>query len=161
MESLLYFGDRGQSIMLSSIFRKVYEWTSLWPARSVDAGIMMVQLMTQHWCLSFKNKIDMHVYVEHQALFWSKLTPSLKPWCYEIIYIHHSYMAIFLCSDEVITCRAWRQLRLHGIFMEYMGIQGLYSLKRCHIMGIGIPIVNLRWSPDHLRFTMGIPIPID
>ena len=27
-------------------------------------------------------------------------------------------------------------------------------------MSLGIPIINLRWSDDHIRFMMGIPIPI-
>ena len=36
----------------------------------------------------------------------------------------------------------------------------LYSLKRCRLTGIGIPIINLRRSDDRLRFLMEIPIPI-
>ena len=37
---------------------------------------------------------------------------------------------------------------------------GLYSLRRCCLISIGIPIINLRWSSDRLRFIMGIPIPV-
>ena len=33
---------------------------------------------------------------------------------------------------------------------------GLYSLKRYHLTGIGIPIIDLRWSDDHRRFIMGM-----
>ena len=36
--------------------------------------------------------------------------------------------------------------------------QGFYSLRRRRLTGIGIPMINLRWSDDHLRFIMGIPI---
>ena len=36
---------------------------------------------------------------------------------------------------------------------------GLYSLKRKHLTGIGIPMINLRQSDDRLRFIMGILIP--
>ena len=36
--------------------------------------------------------------------------------------------------------------------------QGLYSLRRRRLTGIGIPIINLRRSDDRLRFIMGIPI---
>ena len=36
--------------------------------------------------------------------------------------------------------------------------QGLYSLRRRRLMGIGIPMINLRRSDDRLRFIMGIPI---
>ena len=39
-------------------------------------------------------------------------------------------------------------------------IQGLYSLRRCRLISIGIPIINMRRSSDHLRFVMGIPIHI-
>ena len=35
---------------------------------------------------------------------------------------------------------------------------GLYSLRRRRLTGIGIPMINLRRSDDHLRFIMGIPI---
>ena len=38
--------------------------------------------------------------------------------------------------------------------------QGLYSLRRPHLAGIGIPIINTRRSDDCLRFIMGIPLPI-
>ena len=38
--------------------------------------------------------------------------------------------------------------------------QGLYSLRRYHLIGIGILIINLRRSSDHLRSLMEIPIPI-
>ena len=36
---------------------------------------------------------------------------------------------------------------------------GLYSLKRHHLIGIGIPIISLRRSLNRLKF-MGIPIPV-
>ena len=36
---------------------------------------------------------------------------------------------------------------------------GLYSIKWRSLTGIGIPIINLRWSDDHFRFMMGILIP--
>ena len=38
--------------------------------------------------------------------------------------------------------------------------QGLYSLRRHRLTGIGIPMINLRRSDDRLRFIMGIPIPV-
>ena len=34
-----------------------------------------------------------------------------------------------------------------------------WAIKGC-VMDKGIPIITLRWSDDHLRFIMGIPIPI-
>ena len=43
---------------------------------------------------------------------------------------------------------------------QYHSLQGLYILRRHHLIGIGIPIINLRWSSDHLRFIIGIPIPV-
>ena len=36
--------------------------------------------------------------------------------------------------------------------------QGLYSLRRRRLIGIGIPIINLRRSDDRLMFIMGISI---
>ena len=37
---------------------------------------------------------------------------------------------------------------------------GLYSLRRHCLIGIGIPIINLRQLSDCLRFIMGIPVSI-
>ena len=37
---------------------------------------------------------------------------------------------------------------------------GLYSLRRHRLVTVGIPIINLRQSPDHVRFTMAIPTPV-
>ena len=42
----------------------------------------------------------------------------------------------------------------------WWSVQGLYSLRRCRLISIGIPIINLRRSSDRLRFIMGIPIPV-
>ena len=42
--------------------------------------------------------------------------------------------------------------------LKWMHIQGIYSLRRRRLTGIGIPIINLRRSDDRLRFIMGIPI---
>ena len=42
--------------------------------------------------------------------------------------------------------------------IEGCATQGLYLLRRCRLMGIWIPILNLRRSDDRLRFIMGIPI---
>ena len=36
--------------------------------------------------------------------------------------------------------------------------QGADSIKRCHLTRIGNPIVEIRWSYDHLISTMGFPI---
>ena len=36
--------------------------------------------------------------------------------------------------------------------------QGLFSLRKCRLTGIRIPIINVRRSDDRLRFIMGIPI---
>ena len=38
--------------------------------------------------------------------------------------------------------------------------QGLYSLRRHRLIGIGIHIINLRRSSDRLRFIIGIHIPV-
>ena len=38
---------------------------------------------------------------------------------------------------------------------SFWHIEGLYSLERCSLSGIGIPIVNLRRSNNCLRFILG------
>ena len=42
-------------------------------------------------------------------------------------------------------------------YTAYLNL-GLYSLRRRRLTGIGISMINLRWSDDRLRFVMGIPI---
>ena len=39
-------------------------------------------------------------------------------------------------------------------------LQGHYSMRRHHLIGLRIPIIYLRRSSDHLIFVMGISIPI-
>ena len=36
----------------------------------------------------------------------------------------------------------------------------LFTEKTLCVVGIGIPIINLRWPSDRLRFLMEIPIPV-
>ena len=54
---------------------------------------------------------------------------------------------------------SWLFSRAHCIhvFLFIFTIQGLYSLRKCRLTGIGITIINLRRSDDRLRFIMGIP----
>ena len=49
-------------------------------------------------------------------------------------------------------------LDLEWIRSPYYKFQGIYSLRRRRLTGIGIPIINLRRSDVRLRFIMGIPI---
>ena len=46
----------------------------------------------------------------------------------------------------------------HPVFQGKGSTLGLYSLRRRRLMGIGIPMINLRRSDGCLRFIMGIPI---
>ena len=47
-----------------------------------------------------------------------------------------------------------------SIQCRVMLVQGLCSPRRHRVIGIGIPILNLRRSSDRLRFIMGVPIPV-
>ena len=44
--------------------------------------------------------------------------------------------------------------------IQIQKMQGLYSLRIRRLISIGIPIINMRRSSDHLRFIMGITIPV-
>ena len=71
----------------------------------------------------------------------------------------HSSLLLFVCCINVIT--SWRviwyiQSNSSGLHCWY---PCLYSIRRHCLIGTGIPIINLRWSLDHLMFIMGIPIP--
>ena len=59
---------------------------------------------------------------------------------------------------------AWWFLQFSRIYLAHgchqSPRQSLYSLRRRLLMGIRMPIINLRRSDDRLRFIMGIPIQI-
>ena len=59
---------------------------------------------------------------------------------------------IWYISDEI------RLLRYPSNQPVPHWLQGLYSLRRRRLTGIGIPIINLKRSDDRLRFIIGIPI---
>ena len=74
-------------------------------------------------------------------------------------------------TDQVMSGNAWNYMNInYGLFNSLapgrygqsvnckLIIQGLYSLRRRRLTGIGIPMINLRRSDDRLRFIMGIPI---
>ena len=46
------------------------------------------------------------------------------------------------------------------VFTDAPHPRPLFTKKTHFLISIGIPIINLRWSSDHLRFIMGIPIPM-
>ena len=54
----------------------------------------------------------------------------------------------------------WYHMALHMEWQLQDIGQVLYSLRRPHLIGIGIPIINLRRSSDRFRFMMGIHIPV-
>ena len=45
-----------------------------------------------------------------------------------------------------------------GRVVYYQRGQGAISIWRCPLTSIGIPMLKIRWSRDHLIFNMGIPI---
>ena len=65
--------------------------------------------------------------------------------------IEYSHCFVVLCCIVVISS-------IH-IVLNYI-YHGLYSLRVHHLIGTGIHIINLRWSSDHLRFIMGILLPL-
>ena len=72
---------------------------------------------------------------------WTFVIPML--WNYYPFVLYHS-------AIERKYFHKWRTLDLYPC-------QGLYSFKH-RLTGTGIPIINLRWSEDRLRFIMWIPI---
>ena len=76
-----------------------------------------------------------------------------------------SLIAISVCTlkpvfDPQISLAKLQSRQTRGLwfFKSQIFSQGLYSLKRRRLTGIGIPIINLRRSDDRLRFIMGTPI---
>ena len=84
----------------------------------------------------------------HQG--WVALVDILGPYCWCCTRIHSHNVSHGDASY------LQRHLKNSEGPIQY---QGLYSLRH-HLIGIGIPIINLRWLSDCLRFIMGIPIPV-
>ena len=61
-------------------------------------------------------------------------------------------------SEVALNCLKAPSLLPEPILTHLYVALGFYSLRRLHLTGIGIPIINLRRSDDRLRFIMGIPI---
>ena len=73
-----------------------------------------------------------------------------------------------LCSRCFIYTRYPNNLSQGAYFVVFCFVYmiipispvGLYSLRRTRLIGIGIPMINMRRSSDRLRFIMRIPIPV-
>ena len=68
-------------------------------------------------------------------------------------------MCVFFCTNKQIGLMV-SNAACCLTYITGATILGLYSLRRRRLISIGIPIINLRWSSDRLRFIMGIPIPV-
>ena len=93
------------------------------------------------------------------------------PWCeyvehgleYIMFYVQKHIAPFAVCSGPQLVRDgppAFVRLAYYNHLISTMGfpILGLYSLRRRRLIGIEIPIINLRRSDDRLRFIMGIPI---
>ena len=81
---------------------------------------------------------------------------SLRKW-YDIVNVYNT--VLFHRGNSGIF--VWCGIKdLYSLSDSTTHHQGLYSLRRRRLIGIGIPIINLRRSSDRLRFIMGIPIPV-
>ena len=113
------------------------------------------------WALRFKSS---------HAFLTPPPTPNLLPPRPHTIYTRFG-CALFGCSYSVhgrfVGC-TYINPYSSGLIHRHLGelscrtevTQGIYSLRRHRLTGIGIPIINLRWSSDNLRFIIEIPIPV-
>ena len=88
-----------------------------------------------------------------------KLPVHQQPWYWlnSLGIFQFQYIGGFMCVfDNKIQSTTYENDNFETFF-GWM-LQGLYSLRRPHLTGIGIPIINLRRSDDRLRFIMGISI---
>ena len=47
-----------------------------------------------------------------------------------------------------------------GLLVQHMVKNlGIVSIQRCHLTSIGIPMLKIKWSHNHLIFIMAIPLP--
>ena len=79
-------------------------------------------------------------------------------WCIHLIiklcgYVNPSGV-LFIKKQHM---KYWHLLSSHNTGMMQVPI---YSLRRRLLIGIGIPIIDLRWWSHHLRFIMWISVPV-
>ena len=120
-----------------SYLYKCFHITSLQPYCSfLYPGCALECLHTSMCCL-FPNAVHPHCCFKESPDWW---------WCFCMPSNEESHFCHCGCKLQLDTCKC------HPL--------GLYSLRRRCLISLGIPIINLRWSSDCLRFIMGIPIPI-
>ena len=106
------------------------------------------------YCLSQRiSKLPDQTYWYGLAWNTSHITPTIA-----YLRVCYSYYT-FWCMLS-IPCSMTEPSWTREPFCISSLLQGLYSLRRRRLISIGIPIINLRRSPDRLRFIMGIPIPV-
>ena len=144
--------------------------------------IMIVLATTHMWMIMFCNlyiilmtkncslmKIQYETKYSHWNLFWNWFV-SITDVCLMHIGPGSKVHGANLGADRTHVGPMWAPWTLlsggHCLIMNSFSWQTACmctrtsSKERHRLIGIGIPIINLRRSDDRLRFIMGIPIPI-
>ena len=134
---LVFSGQYGMSEhgMMLHMYKKMT--CKQWTCELVSSGEELV---------SFQHRYNEHLEIMKLNHFISRYN----------VFLYDRLMPSFqwLQNNHLITkCSAYLNVKLSA--KRHLG---LYSLRRCRLTGIGIPMINLRRSDDRLRFIMGIPI---
>ena len=140
MNSIVY------QLILVKYSMKTLHWYFPWATalhfyNMTGTGGKLQQLHCYH---PFSDSLDIYLTKNHYENYSPKMVPIAKIW--------GSGSWTNSVSDG-----KWLNI-LIGVKIICSTLQGLNSLKRRRLTGIGIPIINLRRSDDRLRFIMGIPI---
>ena len=122
---------------------------------NIFCHLKMSSAKWQPFCFRFDVLIKTFLWRPYQL--YSVPNPVHKPLMACIpLKTHKKYLA---CIFNYSSPQIYAALILIFFLMECKDL-GVYLLKRCNLMGIGILIINLRGSDDSLRFIMGIVIPM-
>ena len=80
-------------------------------------------------------------------LYWKHTAPD---------YIWETNHILIPCSVDWMKKSGRQQKSMIKLLHKPSGS----SLRNHQLIGIGIPIIKLSWSSDHLRFIMGTPMPV-
>ena len=128
--------------------------------------LMLLTVKTSQWRAPSEGRIShthatLVSHISHQQYSKRKTLP-------QPCYYNEMHFTIWPPREDCVTSTLIEPRPLHNRALQSkttsqqnkrsLHVQGLYSLGRHCLRGIGIPIINLRRSDDRLRFIMGIPI---
>ena len=129
------------------------------PHKTRRRGALILSLTTA-WTNGWANNRDAGDLIRHRAYYNVIVPLSLShryaPPAHLQQNMHVAYVVVFICClVHVDITFIFQDYFLASVQQYSPTTLGLYSLKRHHLIGIGIAVINMGWSSDRLAVLMG------